>query len=174
MKSVLLLSAALGLAVNAWGTCNPALPQTTPDNQFLLKASNTIVRDNKTGLQWQRCSLGQTWNTTNNRCDIDGTPALFSWEQALAAAKANRLSGFGDWRLPNKKELASLLELSCSSPAINTTLFPNTVSGRYWTSTPVSYADSFYVWFVDFTSGDYGNLTASTASLSARLVRDSE
>ncbi|HNG61856.1 MAG TPA: DUF1566 domain-containing protein, partial [Cellvibrionaceae bacterium] len=137
MMRVIFAVATFACALHAWAGCNSALPKSTPDTQFTLKASGAIVRDNKTGLQWQRCSLGQVWNPVQNSCDATTTARWFNWQQALNAAGENRLAGFDNWRLPNKKELASILELSCSQPAINSRLFPNTAAGRYWTSTPV-------------------------------------
>ncbi len=172
MRAIFILL-TLGCPIYTWADCS-ALAENTPDSQFTIKADGSIVRDNKTGLHWQRCSLGQTWNAVHSRCDPTTTARWFSWQQALDAASANRLAGFTNWRLPNKKELASLLELSCSQPAINSRIFPNTAVGRYWTSTPVPYADSFTAWFVDFTYGDYGNLAVTQDTLSVRLVRDAE
>lgn len=168
----LLIPIVFTATLNGWATCNPALPQTTTDIQWVLKNNQSIVRDNKTGLQWQRCSLGQTWR--NNTCEPTAEQDVFNWQQALEEAKNNRLGGFSTWRLPNKKELASLLELSCTEPAINLRIFPNTVVGRYWTSTPVIYADSFTAWFVDFSGGEYGNISATNTLLNVRLVRDGD
>ncbi len=40
-----------------------------------------------------------------------------------------------DWRLPNINELESLVDLSVTNPAINTTVFPSTQAEAYWSST---------------------------------------
>ncbi len=57
----------------------------------------------------------------------------------------------GGCRLSRK--LASLADLSCYGPAINTTYFPNTVSSNYWTSTTNTYGTS-YAWYVHFYNGN--------------------
>lgn len=165
---------SLTSALNTWASCNPDLPLTTPDSQFELRAGGTMVRDLKTGLVWQRCTGALEWDNTNNRCTTALGASLSTWSAALTNARLNRLGGFSNWRLPNKKELASLIEYSCTKPAINSRIFPNTPSGYFWTSTPVNYADSFSVWYVNFTAGDYGTLDAITNFANTRLVRDDE
>ncbi|HRH75727.1 MAG TPA: DUF1566 domain-containing protein [Cellvibrionaceae bacterium] len=165
---------SLTCALNTWASCNPDLPLTTPDSQFELRAGGAMVRDNKTGLIWQRCTAGFVWDMANNRCTISLGASISTWSAALSSARLNRLGGFSNWRLPNKKELASLIEYSCTQPAINSRIFPNTPSGYFWTSTPVNYADSFNVWYVNFTAGDYGSLDGITHFANTRLVRDDE
>ncbi|MCB1660812.1 MAG: DUF1566 domain-containing protein, partial [Pseudomonadales bacterium] len=46
------------------------------------------------------------------------------------------------------KELQSLVEKACSRPSINQTIFPNTSSDNYWSS---SYNRSY--WSVSFAAG---------------------
>ena len=92
----------------------------------------------------------------------------YTWDQALAAAE-------GGWRLPNKKELASIIEYQCRLPAINAQLFSvvdDGVSGNvYWTSTPLIYFSQPTVWAIDFADGAFINRATSEA-LRVRLVRD--
>ena len=77
---------------------------------------------------------------------------MYTWQSALQAA---RDLGNG-WRVPNFKELQSLVEEACYSPAINETLFPATVITYYWTSSPVADA-GYYAWLVGFHNGDTYN-----------------
>lgn len=121
-------------------TCNERVLPVTPDSRF--KISGNEAHDLKTGLVWQRCSVGQRWDDST----CLGSPATRTWSGALSLAA-------GDWRLPNIKELMSIVERACNSPAINLTVFPNTPSGVYWSSSPFSTNNPAYrrwayvVWF---------------------------
>lgn len=39
----------------------------------------------KSGLEWSRCVVGQTWNTTTSTCDGDGE--RLTWQSALKISK---------------------------------------------------------------------------------------
>ncbi len=76
-------------------------------NDFEDNGDNTVT-DHATGLMWQQ--------------DDSGSGML--WKAALAYAEASTHAGYDDWRLPNAKELQSLLDYSrspgtTSSPAID-------------------------------------------------------
>jgi hypothetical protein len=48
-------------------------------------------------------------------------------------------AGFADWRLPNVKELYSLVETGCFVQTINTTVFPGMVpDAAYWSSSTMA------------------------------------
>ena len=79
-----------------------------------------------------------------------------------------------DWRLPNIKELASLLAFDRFDPAINITIFPEFATnpdGIYWSSTPYAYNGN-YSDVVGF--GQDGRVVQNTRHSNARvlLVRD--
>lgn len=134
------------------GSENTAITATTPSADFSDNGDGTVTH-HTTGLIWQRCSLGQSWDGT----DCTGTATTFTWQQALAAGAQNTLGGFSDWRLPNKNELASIVEYRCFRPAINSQAFPNTPSALYWSSSPFA-DDSSSAWDVGFDFGYvYGN-----------------
>lgn len=155
-------SAWLLLAVTARAqTCNPHIPVVAADSRYEVLASEAEVRDSRTGLVWQRCSLGQNWSA--GRCN--GTASALNWQGALQAARA----AGNDWRLPDIKELQSLVEDACQSPAINTALFPGTVNDWYWSSSPVVTYPAF-AWYVHFGSGNsYGD--AKSGERLVRMVR---
>jgi hypothetical protein len=127
---------------------------------FTYSAVGSEVTDTATGLVWRRCSEGQTWSGTN----CTGTASDYTHEEALTQAKSQ-----ADWRLPNVKELSSLVGLDRVSPSIDIKAFPNTVPVSYWTSSPDA-ANSSRAWGVHFgkgyVSGDY-----RSRSLYVRLVR---
>ncbi len=155
---------ALGLCAN--GNENTAMVATTPAVDFIDNGDGTVTH-HKTGLIWQRCSLGQIWD--GSQC-IGGGFA-YSWFHALVVAKQNDFAGFNDWRLPNKNELASIVEYRCSNPAINSQQFPNTPSGSYWSSSPNA-LNNHKVWIASFShAGIYGG-AEYYSRLYVRLVRD--
>lgn len=118
-------------------------------NDFMDNQNGTIT-DKATGLMWQQSDDGNTYD----------------WENALSYAENLRLGGHSDWRMPNAKELQSIIDYSkspntSSSPAINS-LFsctpitdPNGSSGQYgyyWSSSPLQdgpqpYSDAVYFCF---------------------------
>ena len=118
-------------------------------NNFSDNGDGTIT-DSATGLMWQKADDGNTYD----------------WQDALSYAENLSLAGHTDWRLPNAKELQSIVDYSRSpnttaSPAINP-LFsctpivdPDGNSGQYgyyWSSSPLQdgpapYSDAVYFCF---------------------------
>lgn len=149
----------LSSAALAEQSCLSNALETTPENRFVI-SKNTVL-DKKTGLTWQRCTLGLSGSACNQ-----GVAKKYTWNQALNAATKG-------WRLPNVKELASIIELKCYEPAINLNLFPNTKNDYYWTSSPFngfSYQKGEASWSYNFTTGeDSANLKSSRYMI--RLVR---
>ena len=150
-------------------TCQSNIKNKTPDSRYQLLSNGSEVKDLKTGLIWQRCSLGQTWDGTT----CTGTASQYTWQQVQAAKDAgNGLT------LPNIKELSSLANRACYNPAINDTFFPNTpfdsstYYGAYWSSSPVAYYGG-YAWYVYFNDGD-DSVGYKNDSLFVRLVRASQ
>lgn len=129
--------------------CRTDIDKTAPDSRYELLNDGKEVRDKKTGLIWQRCSLGQIWD--GKTCANSTTS--HTWEQALKETKA---LGNG-YRLPNIRELNSLVERSCRDTAINEKFFPRTSYSFYWSSTPNMYLkDSGYAHYVFFDKGAAG------------------
>jgi hypothetical protein len=141
-------------------TCKDSITRSTPDKQFTINDDGTVT-DNKTTLTWMRCSLGQVWEAG---CTPQ-TATKLNWEDALTAANIT-----SDWRLPNIKELNSIAEQACDSPAINASIFPNTQSAYYWSSSPVA-SDDGRAWVVNFSKGgDVSSFNKSNDRF-VRLVR---
>jgi hypothetical protein len=124
------------------------------------------VTDTNTGLIWQRCPEGMTWDGINT---CTGTASVFTHEAALQRAMAQANSSGVSWHLPNVKELASIADKSLSNPAINSTAFPATPTGIFWSSSPFA-SITGYAWAVDFNAGGVGG-TARNSYYSMRLVR---
>ncbi len=106
-----------------------ALP--TTGGSFLVNVPSRpgTVSDIGTGLVWQTSSaVGNAGQTT------------FTWLEALAYCNslnnAPSLGGIASWRLPSLKELGSIVDITTSNPAIDRSVFPDTVSTWYWSSSP--------------------------------------
>jgi hypothetical protein len=92
---------------------------------------NGTITDNATGLMWQKCSSG--FSGTN--CTT-GSDSSMTFNQATSTCAAASTGGHSDWRLPNLKELLSLVDYGVV-PSINSTYFPHeqTFDNGTWTST---------------------------------------
>lgn len=161
------LLVCMGQTTNvAYAACNDNITPSTPAGRFTLNDNGTVT-DNQTGLMWMRCSLGQTWDGTT----CTESASTYTWVQALASANESNYANFSDWYLPNMKEYASIVETACYNPAINQTVFPNTPSSGYWSSSPYAYRDNV-VWSVGFSKGeDYLNYKYKFRNIHVRLVR---
>jgi hypothetical protein len=151
------LAAAL-LGTSAWAQSCPSWPTA---QRFAINGAE--VTDNRTGLVWARCSVGQSWSGST----CTGSATTHTHEAALALAQAAT-----GWRLPNVKELASLADKGCQSPAIDSTAFPNTPSGWFWSSSPYV-GDSYNAWGVYFGNGGVDLINRNYYGL-VRLVRASQ
>lgn len=99
---------------------------------IFINNKNGIISDSATGLMWQKSDSKQ------------GMP----WADALMYAENLKLGGYSDWRLPNAKELQSILDYTRSpstsnSPAIDPIFQSTSILNEaekkdypyYWTST---------------------------------------
>ena len=143
------------------------------DSRYTDNGDGTIS-DQHTGLMWMTCTYGQTYSSGS----CTGTATSGDWEDAFAAADTSNAANNGDgtyghkdWRLPNKKELSSIVDLGNTPSTVNQTIFPSTQGAAYWTSTP-SAADDSKAFTIDFTTATYGAATRSTNAIYVRLVRD--
>lgn len=170
MQKVLLAMLLASLGGMSYAACNTSnIIPTAPNSRYQLLNNNTEVKDLQTNLIWQRCSLGQTWSGLS----CTGTATTHTWQYAISygiSASQNMSDG---WRLPNIKELTSLVERACDKPSINETIFPNTLS-YYWSSSPSVY-NYRATWAVDFNGGHgFTNSNDKNVSIYMRLVRSSQ
>lgn len=162
---ILILTSLLSstcLSMNVYAICNNLVEATT--DHLVVSDDGLTVYDSKTKLTWQRCSIGQNWDGTI----CDGTATQVTWQDAFPAV------GSG-WRLPNIKELASIVEQQCIEPAINETAFPNTyfpaTPSSYWSSSSTGLLFTDRAWSISFFNGDDKNYDKRTPDLYVRLVR---
>ena len=152
---IFLLFSLMAGAVQAQNCRPESIPASTPDSQLQDNSDGTIT-DLKTGLMWKQCSEGQSGADCTS-----GSVETFIWPQALQRAQTvnsgGGFAGFTDWRVPNIKELSSLVEYQCTGPAINLARFPNTpADGNFWSSSAVA-GDSHRAWILYYFFGDIGH-----------------
>jgi hypothetical protein len=143
---------ASGAPVDCTGTGQDAAHRpglAWPEPRFEI-ADEGLVHDALTGLVWLR----------------NANAAVFAidWPEALdhvAAMNESGQLGHADWRLPNRRELRSLLSCATRSPALPVGHpFLQVNTGWYWTSTTSAMAPA-YAWRVQMDGGRmfYGKKT---------------
>jgi formylglycine-generating enzyme required for sulfatase activity len=122
-----------------------------PAVRYRPGADGTVL-DEATGLTWQR--------------SFDAT--THAWSDARSYCGGLSLAG-GGWRLPNMKELQSLIDDTKVDPAIDVSAFPGTQGQAFWSGSPLSGAlpDA---WFVNFYAG-VSYSTSQTNLYPVRCVR---
>lgn len=100
-----------------------------------------LVLDRATGLQW-----GKDWTDGGG---YDGN--MLEWANAVTMADGSGWAGLTDWRLPNVKEIFSLLahDAAIFPGALILPPFINVANQAYWTSTtyPGNALNAYYVSF---------------------------
>jgi hypothetical protein len=140
---------------------------TTPSNRFMTNNDGT-VSDTKTGLTWKKCSEGQSGADCRT-----GAAKTYTWQGALQQAQSvNNSVGDGNknWRLPDIKELDSIVEEQCFKPSINIAIFPESQSNVYWSSSSILIYGSSSVMTVNFDDGSSNGYLKSSNNF-VRLVR---
>ena len=148
--------------------------------------------DNKTGLTWEVKTLSglramsHTYTSYDSNAATNGggvgtasggscaTTGRCDTEKFVQDVNAAGMCGHIDWRMPSVHELNKLVRLGVS-PTIDNAYFPNTVSGYYWSGSPVI-SVSTHAWSISFDSGSsvIGVPCVRDGSYSVRLVRGEE
>jgi len=148
--------------------CDNSRTATSPDENFIMN-SNGTVKDRLSGLLWMRCALGQQWR--DQRCAFNHLGYSFA-DARDAVSEINDAGGFAgyrDWRLPDMKELMTIVEQRCEDPAINNNAFPDTPVTGYWTSQrDPDYSDGAML--IHFLNGRY-YMAHIDGTWAVRLVR---
>ena len=125
------------------------------NTRFAVDLTGSNVFDTLTGLMWTK------------NANIGGTK---TWVNAIDFCTNLVYGGYSDWRLPNVRELKSLVDLSKYSPALPSGHpFSAVQSGNYWSSsTYAGYSDR--AWYVHLYYG-YVNYYYKTGSCYVWPVR---
>jgi hypothetical protein len=101
---------------------------------YYIDDGNVTVIDKGTWLEWQK----------------DGSSNFMIWTDALLYCEDLYLDGHDDWRLPNVRELHSIVDVNRSDPSIDAVFFSN--PDGYWTST-TNKETTDKAWTVLFSDG---------------------
>lgn len=124
------------------------LPKASFETQTI--SGDAVVKDSATGLMWQK-------EYVTDRM----------WQNALKYCEGLVYAGYDDWRLPNKNELASLLDYDRSEAPYSD--FPDMPGSKFWSSTTTA-SGTDYAWNVYFNNGSVnGNYKILDSSI--RCVR---
>ena len=134
-------------------------------NNYLMAKDNLIL-DLQNDIFWLRCSVGQIWQ--NNTCE--GTPIKLTMEQVKQAKEKASEQLDGEWRLPTRKELESIVCFKCGKVKINSEFFPNTPYEPFWTGEKNTWYKNFF-WSVNFFTGHTFGRFPGTIPNFVRLVR---
>ncbi|MFI3210195.1 MAG: DUF1566 domain-containing protein [Peptostreptococcaceae bacterium] len=127
------------------------------------------VTDNESGLMWLQDDLGYGMD----------------WAEALSSAENFEFAGYDDWRLPDVKELQSIVDYGGSYPAINQDYFNCSILEEnenyyYWTSTSAyfseispNYDSAWYVAF-GYTSHGAGAVRFSPKYVGSEALSEGE
>lgn len=144
-------------------------------------ATWAMVKDNVTGLIWEnKTSDGSihdvaktfTWCDTSPATDkrFQGTCGTGTGDGAtdteafIKALNDVKFGGFSDWRMPNIKDLESILDMGRTYPAVDPTLFPSTVSNYYWSANNGAPNYVFLAWCIRFSDGTVNLGTTANAN----------
>jgi hypothetical protein len=115
-----------------------------PSQGRFIENGDGTVTDACTGLMWQQDTADV--NVDGQISDTDRVP----WCLALDYCEGLTMAGHDDWRLPNVRELQSIVDYGRVFPSIDPVF--GAFSDAYWTST--SFVDTPEVaWFVVFSEG---------------------
>ncbi|MDQ5767808.1 Lcl domain-containing protein [Thiothrix subterranea] len=163
----------------------PVPEQTAATNlisgHYIDNGDGTII-DTQTKLIWKKCSEGQSGD------NCSGEPATYTWDEAMAK------SGKGEWRLPTREELRTLVYCSNGTPqesawdyvcdgkydqageyqrpTIGLQAFPNTPIAVFWSSSPVA-GHGYSAWIVEFGDG-HDDRSHKDNAFPVRLVRSGQ
>ncbi len=96
------------------------------------------------------CATGLLW-----LADAGAAEFPLTWGEALAFVQGlnqDRHLGFADWRLPNRRELRSLVDYGCARVFPADHPFEHLFRGWYWSSTTAAISPK-HAWYLDLEGG---------------------
>jgi len=118
--------------------------ESIPKANIRFTVDEGCVRDRQTGLIWSK--------------DANPAGGPLTWQDALStvdALNSERFGGQRDWRMPNIREIESLVDLETHSPALSTGHPFVNVQDAYWSSTTSVY-EPRYAWTLYSRDGIIG------------------
>jgi hypothetical protein len=169
-----------GAAVACPGTGQDGATQAGADLAYQDNGDGTLT-DLNTGLQWEKLDDANVGGSLHDR------DTLYTWANSqtrIAALNGANFAGHNDWRLPNVRELTSIVNYGASNPAILTSAFHTNCFGgctntscsctaflNHWTSTSLTNLPGS-TFTVNFTDGTVNVFTKGGANqFAVRAVR---
>lgn len=152
-----------GAAIDCAGTGQDGEFQAGASHSFVDNGDGTIT-DEVTGLMWEKLSADGSIHDSSNDYSIADAVAV-----KIATLNSEQFAGHDDWRLPNRNELATLVNLGTVSPAtyaqFNDGCGPGctatecscTQNSTHWTSTS-QHNSPDYTYYLNFSQGDVGQM----------------
>lgn len=94
----------LGLATSLSGTAFAAHVPSAQEQQEMMEKG--MWYDARTGLIWDRCAVGQTWNGAM----CTGESRKLTWSEANAFALQYKLGGYQNWSIPRMSQIYTLID----------------------------------------------------------------
>ena len=125
-----------------------------------LTAGTDIVTDSMTKLVWQSTELETTAR---------------NWQEALDYCEKLSHAGKEDWRLPNIKELATLVDETAMVAPVIAADFGASAAPGYWSSTPArAFGAEHFAFTLETSFGISPSLKMTDSAAAARCVRSAD
>ncbi len=119
-----------------------------------------IVTDSMTSLAWQSTELETTAR---------------NWQEALDYCETLTHAGKEDWRLPNIKELATLVDETAAVAPVIAADFGASAAPAYWSSTPArAFGTEHFAFALETAFGTSPSLKMTDSAAAARCVRSAD
>ena len=142
------------------------------------------ITDNNTGLMWEKKGDNSTLHDVDNvyRWSGDGSQeTIWDWLDDINNEGGTGFAGHSDWRIPNVKELQSIVDYGVILPTVDPVFETGCVATctvttcsctavNYWSSTS-NPNDSVFAYPVSFSSGGVSNGDKSLFEFFVRAVR---
>jgi uncharacterized protein DUF1566 len=145
------------------------------EGRFTDNGDDTVT-DNCTGLMWQKDTPDVNGDGQVSPEDENGGDAV-SWCDALSYCENLSFASHDDWRLPNVRELQSIVDYGRFNPAIEPLFGAFSSDGQghpefwYWSSTSYE-GNSDFAWKVGFRYGNVGATDFKNYHSFIRAVRN--
>jgi hypothetical protein len=146
------------------------------------------IKDRNTKLTWEKKSDDDGLHDQDNTYAWSGNATrtqetIWDWLEDINTEGGTGFAGHSDWRIPNVKELQSIIDYERSGPAVKPVFNKNCTPGvdvlsgsctaepNYWSSTTTAGNPSLTAWVVRFGSGLVGFGSKEQSFLHVRAVR---